>query len=271
MQDHMYYLLLVLPKHHRPNQMNDWSCQKHCWKFYRFLREVCVADLLNRGDQNMIGGRGIVVEIDESKYGKRKYHRGKRVEGNWVFGAIERLYDYEKNKYFAGQFVLLVVEDRTEETLGSIIKSFIRPGSFIISDCWSAYNAIGIYEEENVPPLPHLIQYDGDGTISKKQKLFDHQTVNHTYFYKDPISGAYTNTIEGHWRVSKRRIPTKLYADAALLQEHLFEHQWEKIPRVQKLGRFYGMLDCLKYVKYDTKSIVSYHSEENLIKWEPSY
>jgi hypothetical protein len=141
-------------------------------KFYWFLWEVCVADLLNRGDQNMIGEHGIVVEIDESKYSKRKYHRGKRVEGNWVFGAIERLYNYEKNKYFAGQFVLLVVEDCTKETLGSIIKSFIRPGSFIISDCWSAYIAIGIYKEENVPPLPRLIQYNGDGKISKKTEFF---------------------------------------------------------------------------------------------------
>jgi len=34
-----------------------------------------------------IGGEGIIVEIDESKFGKRKYNRGHRVEGIWVVGV----------------------------------------------------------------------------------------------------------------------------------------------------------------------------------------
>ena len=31
-----------------------------------------------------------VVEIDESKFGKRKYNKGHRVEGQWLFGGIKR-------------------------------------------------------------------------------------------------------------------------------------------------------------------------------------
>ena len=35
-----------------------------------------------------IGGEGIIVEIDESKLGKRKNNRGHRVEGIWVVGGV---------------------------------------------------------------------------------------------------------------------------------------------------------------------------------------
>jgi hypothetical protein len=41
-------------------------------------------------DDSIIGGGGVVIEIDESKLGKRKYHRGHRVDGIWVLGGIER-------------------------------------------------------------------------------------------------------------------------------------------------------------------------------------
>ena len=34
-----------------------------------------------------LGGEGEEVEIDESKFGKRKYHRGHRVEGQWALVA----------------------------------------------------------------------------------------------------------------------------------------------------------------------------------------
>ncbi|KCZ80867.1 hypothetical protein H312_01695, partial [Anncaliia algerae PRA339] len=36
-----------------------------------------------------IGGEGIMVHLDESKFGKRKYHQGHHVEGVWLFGGVE--------------------------------------------------------------------------------------------------------------------------------------------------------------------------------------
>ena len=56
--------------------------------YYRFIREVMEDDLLSNPVQ--IGGVGVIVEIDETKLGKRKYNRGHRVEGAWAFGGLER-------------------------------------------------------------------------------------------------------------------------------------------------------------------------------------
>ena len=38
----------------------------------------------------MIGGNGLTVEIDESKFGKTKYHKGRYIKGQWIFGSICR-------------------------------------------------------------------------------------------------------------------------------------------------------------------------------------
>lgn len=70
----------------------DWSS---------FCREVLLdAFILNK---TKLGGVGKIVEIDESKFGKRKYHKGKRVEGQWVFGGYERT---------SGRVFMVSVEDR---------------------------------------------------------------------------------------------------------------------------------------------------------------
>lgn len=62
-----------------------------------------------------------------------KYHKGKHVEGRWVFGGVER----ETGKCF-----LIPVPDRRAETLIRLIQHWIKPGTTIISDCWKAYNSL---------------------------------------------------------------------------------------------------------------------------------
>ena len=61
-----------------------------------------------------IGGEGIIVEIDESKFGKRKYNRGHRVEGVWVVGGVEIT---PERRMFA-----VSVQDRSADTLRDIIQ-----------------------------------------------------------------------------------------------------------------------------------------------------
>jgi len=73
-----------------------------------------------------LGGPGHIVEIGEAKIGRRKYNRGRIVEGNWIFEGIER----ESKKIF-----ILPVQDHTQETLLQCIKEWILPRTTIISDC----------------------------------------------------------------------------------------------------------------------------------------
>ena len=99
-----------------------------------------------------IGGEGVEVEIDESKFGKRKYHKGHRVEGQWVFGGREKK---DKSKIF-----MVPVANCKKVTLLEIIKRWIKPGSIIRSDCWKAYSDLKkawIYSR-NCQPLKRICQ-----------------------------------------------------------------------------------------------------------------
>ena len=54
-----------------------------------FFRECCISTIID--NSQAIGSNGIEVEIDESKFGKRKYYHGHKVEGQWVFGGCEKV------------------------------------------------------------------------------------------------------------------------------------------------------------------------------------
>jgi hypothetical protein len=58
----------------------------------------------------MLGGEGMIVEVYETKFGKLKFHRGRRVDGFWVFGIVERCF------HASGRCVI-IVEKCDEDTL----------------------------------------------------------------------------------------------------------------------------------------------------------
>lgn len=136
-----------------------------------FCREVTYEDLVT--NKRPIGGVGRTVELDESKFGKRKYNRGKRVEGQWVFGGYERETGYS--------FMVPVVK-RDVSTLIPIIEEWVLPGTTVITDFWKTYDCMD------------------------KEK-YHHLKVNHSLNFKDPETGACTNSIEGSWAHAKRSIP----------------------------------------------------------------
>lgn len=53
--------------------------------WYSFCREVFIYDCSRTSGK--LGGSGKYVEIDEAKFGRRKYNVGRLVEGQWVFGG----------------------------------------------------------------------------------------------------------------------------------------------------------------------------------------
>jgi hypothetical protein len=97
-----------------------------------FCRETLLVYLL--GCAEKIGSPNKTVEIDESKFGRRKYNRGHPVKGQWVFGLVERE---------SGRSFLVPVPGRTAYTLTSENRAWIEPGTTLISDCGVAYQEIG--------------------------------------------------------------------------------------------------------------------------------
>ena len=103
------------------------------------------------------------MEIDESKFGRRKHHRGHWVTSAWVFGVVERTPEW--------RVILFHIDFRNRETLEEKIIQYIASGSIIYSDGWAAYNR-----------LSHL--------------GYQHEVVNHSLEFVR-ADGVHTNTIEG--------------------------------------------------------------------------
>ena len=110
----------------------------------------------------------MVVVIGESKFGKRKYHKGRMVDGVLVFGGIDR----RTRQCF----------NRSEATLIHKIQKYIKPGITIMSDCWKAYSKL-------------------------EQLGYKHGTVNHSVEFVNSATADNTQTIESTWCSVKGSLP----------------------------------------------------------------
>jgi ssDNA-binding Zn-finger/Zn-ribbon topoisomerase 1 len=178
----------------------------------RFCREI-IASFVYEEDTK-IGGPGIIVEVDESKFGKVKYHRGHRVEGVWILGGVERT---EERRIF-----LVAVPDRTKETLVNILERHILPGSVVITDLWKGYTNLSECLE------------------------VEHKTVNHTTCFKDPETGAHSNTIEGTWAGVKFKVAPRNRTEQ-LIDLHLAEFIWRRQNANNLWNAFIGCLNDTMY------------------------
>jgi hypothetical protein len=72
-----------------------------------------------------------IVEVDESKFGERKYHHGHRVEGVWVIGDVEPT--------ATCALFVTVVEDRSALSILELLTQYVAKGSIIYTYCWKGY------------------------------------------------------------------------------------------------------------------------------------
>jgi hypothetical protein len=108
-------------------------CQRTVSEWLKYCRQLVTAVVLENEEDIAVGGEGAIVQIDESKFGKRKKTkngRGHRVEGAWVFGGVEvGAGNWDNNKYFC-----VVVENRSAATLLPLIERYVTSGLMFSSD-----------------------------------------------------------------------------------------------------------------------------------------
>ena len=167
--------------------------------WFSYCREVCMISLDTLYErQGLIGGPGCVVEIDESKIGRRKYNVGRMVEGHWILGMVE-----VGTEEALGPFRIEICPEnkRDADTLLPLIQRHVAPETTIITDCWGSYNRLS-------------------------DLGYNHLTVNHTYNFVDPVTYAHTQHIEANWRPLKRKITAGLRDE--YLAGHLCEYLWRR-------------------------------------------
>ena len=198
------------------NRQDPSSAARHCgvhlntaYEWFSTFR--CVAAEVVEKEKTMVwgseklGGPGCAVQIDESKWGKRKGGKGRQVKGMWVFGMIS----VEERS----RILLFPVPDRTAATLIPLIQANVVPGTTIISDEWPAYKCLPRYG-------------------------YPHQMVNHTLHFVDPQTGVNTQLIESTWLHVKKSFPDySIRAKSKTYASYLYQFCYFKLLKSHYGGR----------------------------------
>lgn len=128
----------------------------------------------------------------------------------WFVGGIER---------GTRNIFIVPVPNRNAETIVSILRTFILPGTTIVTDCWRAYAK----------------------AIREVDMNLDHHTINHSLNFVDPTDRSiHTQNIEGLWSRSKYFLKRK--NGASLAQRTFYLSQFLLMYGIEKPKRFGGLL-----------------------------
>ena len=112
---------------------NTGLSQKCVRSLFKEIRELIAEDITT---YEILGGPGTIVAIDEAKFGKLKYSRGRLVEGSWVIGGVQR----QSNRCF---LTVCPQNSRSEPSFLPIIQRNVAPGTVVITDKWKGYVNFG--------------------------------------------------------------------------------------------------------------------------------
>lgn len=171
------------------------------------MREVISERVLEEQiAEGKLGGVNATVEIDETKFGRRKNHVGRIRDGMWILGIIER-----GSKRF--RLEICPNNKRDADTLLPLIEKHVEQGTTIMTDKWRAYSALS-------------------------RKGYFHFTVNHSQNFVDPNSGAHTQTIEASWRSLKETLRKNgIHADGKL-GDRMMEFLFRRKCRIENIHPF---------------------------------
>ncbi|KCZ81970.1 hypothetical protein H312_00613, partial [Anncaliia algerae PRA339] len=171
--DLIYFWCLDLTQNKTRIEAFTDSCDT-IYRWYKTLSMQAYKIMINLSPRK-IGGIGHVVEIDESKFSKRKYNIGRNIRSPWVVGGIDIL---------TGDVFFTEVFFRNKETLSRVLLENVEYGTTIITDCWAGY-------------------------VNLEELGFLHLTVNHSENFVDPFTGANTQAIENRWSIYKRKFRSR--------------------------------------------------------------
>ena len=100
---------------------------------------------------------------------------------------------------------MVTVPDRRAQTLLPIMQRNLRSGTTVYSDSWAAYRS--------VQQLPAVSQHD---------------MVNHSLNFIDPVTGMHTQNVESYWNRVKTKFKRMKGVNEGMLTSYLDEFMWRE-------------------------------------------